>query len=123
MPVLSIKNDKRSDFEKLLSVLSDLVINDSRFRTANPKPSRPPFTMQAILVDIALILVKVRDDQIGLYHIGSVFLPAFEAFSDGQMVGKLLSFYLDHLLPKLIKSKDEPKKAETKKAPSSKNSK
>jgi hypothetical protein len=122
MPNMIPKNEKRSDFETILHVLNDLVLNDSRFKTANPKPSRPPFTMQTILVDIAILLVQIRDDSTGLYHIGTVFLPAFEAFSDGNMLGKLLSLYLDNLLPKLMKCKDEPKSqptTEIKKSPKS----
>jgi hypothetical protein len=120
---LAPKNEKRSEFETILPVLGDLVLNDSRFKTANPKPSRPPFTMQTILIDIALLLVQIRDDSSGLYHIGTVFLPAFEAFSDGNMLGKLLSLYLDNLLPKLMKCKEEPKSqaaaTEPKKSPKS----
>ncbi|KAL9542636.1 hypothetical protein MBANPS3_008515 [Mucor bainieri] len=106
-----VVKEKRSEFETILHVLSDIVLNDSRFKTANPKPSRPPYTMQTILIDIALLLVQMRDDSAGLYHIGTVFLPAFEAFSDGHMLGKLLSMFLDNLLPKLIKIKDEPSKS------------
>ncbi|KAI8080756.1 uncharacterized protein B0P05DRAFT_469094 [Gilbertella persicaria] len=103
------KNDKRSEFDTILYVLSDLILNDSRYKTANPKPSRPPYTMQAILIDLAILLVQIRDDSSGLYHIGTVFMPAFESFSEGTMLRRLLSFYLDNLLPKLIKCKDEPK--------------
>lgn len=66
--------------------------------------------MQSMLIDIALVLVQIRDDSAGLYQIGTVYLPAFESFSDGTMLGKLLSLFLDSLLPKLIKCKDEPKK-------------
>ncbi|KAK4518369.1 uncharacterized protein ATC70_001722 [Mucor velutinosus] len=106
----NVAKEKRSEFETILYVLGDLVLNDSRFKTANPKPSRPPYTMQTILIDIALLLVQIRDDSTGLYHIGTVFLPAFEAFSDGNMLGKLLSLFLDSLLPKLMKLKDEPNK-------------
>jgi hypothetical protein len=64
--------------------------------------------MQTILIDIALLLVQVCDDSAGLFHIGNVFLPAFEAFSGGNMLGKLLALFLDSLLPKLMKCKDEP---------------
>jgi hypothetical protein len=64
--------------------------------------------MQTILIDIALLLVQIRDDSTGLFHIGNVFLPAFEAFSEGNMLGKLLAMFLDSLLPKLMKCKDEP---------------
>ncbi|KAG1524828.1 hypothetical protein G6F52_003864 [Rhizopus delemar] len=100
------KNDKRSEFEKILSALSDLISNDSRYKSANPKPSVPPFTMQSVLIDIGLILIQIQEDTIGLYSIGLTFLPAFEAFSSGPMLGKLLSLYLDSLLPKLIHQKD-----------------
>lgn len=118
------KYEKKSDFETILHVLSDLVLNDSRFKTTNPKPSRPPFTMQTILIDVALVLVQIRDDSIGLYHIGSVFLPAFESFSNGNLLGKLLSLYLDNLLPKLMKCKDETKsQAEPEKMPTNDTSK
>lgn len=126
IPTMIPKHEKKTDFETILHVLSDLVLNDSRFKTANPKPSRPPFTMQTILIDIAVLLVQIRDDSNGLYHIGSVFLPAFEAFSDGAMLGKLLSMYLDNLLPKLMSCKDEPKSLavnESKKSPRSETSK
>lgn len=109
IPNVFSKNDKRTDFETILQILSDLILNDSRYKTANPKPSRPPFTMQTILVDIAILLVQIREDSAGLYSIGTVYLPAFEAFSEGNMLGKLLSMYLDNLLPKLMKCKDEPK--------------
>lgn len=64
--------------------------------------------MQTYLIDNALLLVQICDNSNGLFHIGNVFLPAFEAFSDGNMLGKLLSMFLDSLLPKLIKCKDDP---------------
>jgi hypothetical protein len=62
--------------------------------------------MQSVLIDIGLILIQIQEDTIGLYNIGLTFLPAFEAFSSGPMLGKLLSLYLDSLLPKLIHQKD-----------------
>ncbi|KAI9256704.1 hypothetical protein BY458DRAFT_304271 [Sporodiniella umbellata] len=100
------KNDKRSEFEKILSVLSDLISNDSRYKTANPKPSVPPFIMQSVLIDIGLILIQMQEDAMSLYSIGLTYLPAFEAFSSGPMLGKLMSLYLDSLLPKIIRQKD-----------------
>lgn len=116
--MLHSKNDKRSEFEKILSMLSDLVANDSRYKTSNPKPSVPPFTMQSILIDIGLILIQMIDDTHSLYDVGLVFLPAFEAFSNGPMLGKLLSLYLDTLLPRLmshdISHNTAPKETNTK---------
>ena len=65
--------------------------------------------MQAVLIDLATILTQIRDDSSGLYLIGTVFMPAFESFSEGTMLGRLLAFFIDSLLPKLMKCKDEPK--------------
>ncbi|KAI8368648.1 hypothetical protein EDC96DRAFT_133631 [Choanephora cucurbitarum] len=113
VPLFSIANNQSSkshtEFDIILYILSDLVLNDSRYKTSNPKPSRPPFTMQAILIDLATILTQIRDDSSGLYLIGTVFMPAFESFSEGTMLGRLLAFFIDSLLPKLMKCKDEPK--------------
>ncbi|RCI06289.1 hypothetical protein CU098_009425 [Rhizopus stolonifer] len=109
------RNDKRSEFEKILSVLGDLISNDSRYKAANPKPSVPPFTMQSVLIDIGLILIQMQEDSQSLYSIGLTFLSAFEAFSSGRMLGRLLSLYLDSLLPKLMNQKDIP--TDTKKSP------
>ncbi|KAI9029113.1 hypothetical protein CLU79DRAFT_736311 [Phycomyces nitens] len=105
----STKKDSRVDFEKILFLLDELVINDCRYRSANPKPTQPPYMMQSVLVDIAIVLVNIRSDSVGLYNIGATMLPAFETFNDGALAGKLLSFYIDILLPKLMACKEESK--------------
>ncbi|KAI8378600.1 hypothetical protein BD560DRAFT_453435 [Blakeslea trispora] len=108
-----------TEFDIILHILNDLILNDSRYKTSNPKPSRPPFTMQAILIDLAMILTQIREDTSGLYNIGTVFMPAFESFSEGTMLGRLLAFFIDNLLPKLMKCKDEPKSQSSNKSDSS----
>ncbi|KAG0186217.1 hypothetical protein DFQ28_008166 [Apophysomyces sp. BC1034] len=101
------KKDTRTEFEKILILLDDLVLNDCHYKTANPKPSRPPYTMQSIVVDIAILLTRFRDDSSALYSLGTTMLPAFESFKEEVLAAKLLSFHLDVLFPKLIKCKDE----------------
>ncbi|KAI8366708.1 uncharacterized protein BYT42DRAFT_540161 [Radiomyces spectabilis] len=101
------KKDTRSIFETILWMLDDLVVNDSRYKTVNPKPSRPPYMMQSVLVDIALVLIQCCDDTSGLCTIGFTMLSAFDTFNDGNMLGKLLSMFIDTLLPKLMTCKDE----------------
>ncbi|KAL0078372.1 hypothetical protein J3Q64DRAFT_1872237, partial [Phycomyces blakesleeanus] len=105
----TIKKESRVDFEKILFLLDELVINDCRYKSANPKPTQPPYMMQSVLVDIAIILVNIRSDSVGLYNIGATMLPAFETFNDGALAGKLLSFFIDILLPKLMACKEESK--------------
>lgn len=73
--------------------------------------------MQSVLIDIGLILIQMQEDSQSLYSIGLTFLSAFEAFSSGRMLGRLLSLYLDSLLPKLMNQKDIP--TDTKKSPES----
>ncbi|KAI8967150.1 hypothetical protein BDF20DRAFT_908514 [Mycotypha africana] len=99
---------KTTEFDIVLSVLSDILLNDSRFKTPNPRPSRPSYSMQSVLVDIGNLLIQIGHDSSTLYHVGTEFLPAFETFSEGQMLGKLLAMYLDNLLPKLMYLKDNP---------------
>ncbi|KAI8993719.1 hypothetical protein BDB01DRAFT_716190 [Pilobolus umbonatus] len=103
------KTDKQPDLIKILQILSDLIMNDSRYKSANPKPTRPPYIMQTTLIDIAYILVQIAKDPADLYQVGTVYLPGFEAFPKEALVGKLMSFYVDALLPKLMKCKEESK--------------
>ncbi|KAI7862227.1 hypothetical protein BDF14DRAFT_1858334 [Spinellus fusiger] len=105
----SARKDKGIEVDKILYLLEELITHDCRFKSAHPKPSRPLYTMQCVLVDIAILLVEVREDPAGLYAIGSTMLPSFETFSEGVLAGKLVSFYIDILLPKIMACKDEPR--------------
>ncbi|KAI9498425.1 hypothetical protein BDB00DRAFT_448176 [Zychaea mexicana] len=100
---------KVSSFENIVAMLDDLVLNDCRYSTANPRPSRPPYSMQSVLVDVATILVTLCDDTMLLSIIGTTMLPAFDSFPEGPLLGKLLGFFLDALLPRLSQCKAEQK--------------
>ncbi|KAF7724279.1 hypothetical protein EC973_001180 [Apophysomyces ossiformis] len=97
------KKDNRNEFERILLLLDDLVLNDCLYKTANPKPSRPPYTMQSVVLDIATLLTRFRDDAAALYSLGATMLPAFQSFNEEVLAAKLLSFHLDILFPKLIR--------------------
>ncbi|KAI8139160.1 hypothetical protein BJV82DRAFT_275633 [Fennellomyces sp. T-0311] len=94
-------DQKTSSFDNILATLDDLVLNDSRYSTTNVRPSRPPYSMQSILVDVATVLVTLCNDPTLLSMIGTAMLPAFDSFHNGPLLGKLLAFYLDVLIPRL----------------------
>ncbi|KAI9262295.1 hypothetical protein BDA99DRAFT_72373 [Phascolomyces articulosus] len=98
---------KSSSFENIIATLDDLVLNDSRYSTANPRPSRPSFSMQSILIDVATILVTLCNDLSLLSIIGTTMLPAFDSFPQGPLLGKLLGFFLDVFIPRLSQCKTQ----------------
>lgn len=100
-------NVVRTMFERILSTLDDLVLNDCRYKSSSPKPSRPPYTLQSVIVDIAIVLVDLCDDPFYLYAVGITMLPGFDSFGDLMLLCKLLGFYMDKLIPKLIQCKRE----------------
>lgn len=102
------KSSSQSDLAKILDLLSDVIQNDCRFRVAQPRPSRPPAALQSVVLDLATLLVK--QDPLNppwLYDLGIVMLPAFDCFEQGAMMGRVVAFYIDWIVPQLIASKEE----------------
>ncbi|ORY98687.1 hypothetical protein BCR43DRAFT_436798 [Syncephalastrum racemosum] len=95
----------QTTFEKILASLNDLVLNDSRFKSANPKPTKPSYALQSLLVDIAFVLAEICFTTIQLCSLATIMLPAFDSFPEGSLQAKLLSFYIDTLIPKLKSAK------------------
>jgi len=87
----------------IADTLADIIINDCRYQIATPKPSRPPYALHSISIDIAILLVQqdIRNFT-WLYEIGLIMLPAFEVFPQGPLIGKLLVLYIDWIIPNLI---------------------
>ncbi|KAI8335378.1 hypothetical protein BC941DRAFT_69178 [Chlamydoabsidia padenii] len=98
------KKDSSSVFDTVLQLVNDLISHDCRHIGLHPKPSRPPLTLQTTIIDLAILLIQAREDIPSLYKIGMVMLPAFEIFPDSTLKVKLLSFFIDILLPKLMQS-------------------
>lgn len=95
----------QTTFERILTTLNDLVLNDSRFKTANPKPTKPSYALQSLLVDNALVLAELCFTTAQLCSLATIMLPAFDSFPEGSLQAKLLSFYIDTLIPKLKNAK------------------
>ena len=99
-----------SSFENIIATLDDLVLNDCQYSTANPRPSRPSYSMQSILIDVATVLVTLCNDTTLLSVIGTTMVPAFNSFPEGPLLGKLLGFFLDILVPRLSQCKAQCEK-------------
>lgn len=92
----------RTLLDNILALLDDLVLNDARYKNSNPRPSRPPFILQHLLIDIATLLVALcGNDVVSMTTVGQTMLPAFDSINDGPLLGKLLGLYVDVLLPRL----------------------
>ncbi|CAO3615313.1 unnamed protein product [Cunninghamella echinulata] len=101
-----LKKEQYNEFDIILQLLNELIMIDCRYICSHPKPSRPPFTLQSTVIDIAIILVEARHDIHSLYSIGSTMIQAFESFPESILKVKLLSFFVDMLLPKLMHKHD-----------------
>ncbi|RUS26412.1 hypothetical protein BC938DRAFT_470797, partial [Jimgerdemannia flammicorona] len=104
----SSSQTSKSDLAKILDLLSDVIQNDCRFRITQPRPSRPPAALQSVVLDLATLLVK--QDPLNppwLYELGTMMLPAFDCFEQGVIMGRVVAFYVDWIVPQLIASKEE----------------
>ena len=76
-----------------ISVLQSIVSEDCRFPLTPPRPTRPPNSLQAISLDIALLLVHMHAvSHAVISHVGFALLPAFVTFK-AEMYPRLLLFY------------------------------
>ena len=74
-------------------VLQSIVSEDCQFPLTPPRPSRPPNSLQAISLDIALLLVHMhaKSDTV-VSKVGFALLPAFATFRP-EMHPRLLLFF------------------------------
>jgi hypothetical protein len=76
-----------------ISVLQSIISEDCRFPLAPPRPSRPPNSLQAISLDIALLLVHMHAKSgTVVSQVGFALLPAFATFKP-EMHPRLLLFF------------------------------
>jgi len=76
-----------------ISVLQTIVSEDCRFPLTPPRPSRPPNSLQAISLDIALLLVHMHaESHTVISQVGFALLPAFVTFR-AEMYPRLLLFF------------------------------
>ena len=86
------ENESTELLSQCISVLQSIVSEDCQFPLL-PRPSRPPNSLQAISLDIALLLVHMhaKSDTI-VSQVGFALLPAFATFRP-EMYPRLLSFF------------------------------
>jgi hypothetical protein len=86
------ENESTELLSQCISVLQSIVSEDCRFPLL-PRPSRPPNSLQAISLDIALLLVHMhaKSDTV-VSQVGFALLPAFATFKP-EMHPRLLSLF------------------------------
>ncbi|KAI9446343.1 hypothetical protein H4582DRAFT_1905062 [Lactarius indigo] len=74
-------------------VLQSIVSEDCRYSLSPPRPSRPPNSLQAVSLDIALLLVHMhaKSDTV-ISQVGFALLPAFTTFK-AEMYPRLILFF------------------------------
>ena len=74
-------------------VLQSIVSEDCRYPLSPPRPSRPPNSLQAVSLDIALLLVHMhaKSDTV-ISQVGFALLPAFTTFK-AEMYPRLILFF------------------------------
>ena len=91
------RSNPRIESTELLSqcifVLQSIVSEDCRYSLSPPRPSRPPNSLQAVSLDIALLLVHMhaKSDAV-ISQVGFALLPAFTTFKAG-MYPRLILFF------------------------------
>jgi hypothetical protein len=81
-----------------INILASVVSEDCRFRTSNARLTRPPYSLQAVCLDIAQILVKTHShDAKILSMVGFAVIPAFASF-DSALHTRLLVFFENGIL-------------------------
>lgn len=81
-----------------ISVLASVVLEDCRFQTRFPRPSRPPNSLQALVLDVSQFLIHThRHDPKIVSDIGLALIPAFSTFQP-EMHARLLAFFEDGVI-------------------------
>ncbi|KAF9075268.1 hypothetical protein BDP27DRAFT_1315801 [Rhodocollybia butyracea] len=76
-----------------ISALSSVVSEDCRFRIASPRPSRPPYALQAVTLQVAEFLLHAhRHTSEVVSQVVFALIPAFSTFPK-EMHSRLLAFF------------------------------
>lgn len=89
----SYKIESTELLSQCLSILQSIISEDCRFPLTPPRPFRPPNSLQAISLDIALLLVHMHATSHAVVsQVGFALLPAFITFK-AEMYPRLLLFF------------------------------
>ncbi|KAJ7063344.1 hypothetical protein C8F01DRAFT_1132647 [Mycena amicta] len=85
-----------------ISVLASVILEDCRFQIRIPRPSRPPNSLQALVLDVAQFLLHThRHDPKIVSDIGFALIPAFNTFAP-SMHSRLLAFFEDGVIRNVL---------------------
>ena len=81
-----------------IDLLASTVLEDCRFQTATPRPTRPPNALHAVVLDVALLVLSGHQHNPKIVHdLGLAFIPAFSTFPP-VMHTRLLQFFENGIL-------------------------
>ncbi|KAJ7219313.1 hypothetical protein GGX14DRAFT_435653 [Mycena pura] len=85
-----------------ISILASVISEDCRFQIHSPRPSRPPNSLQALVLDIAQFLLHThrRDPKI-VSEIGLACIPALNSFQP-EMHVSLLAFFENGVIRSIL---------------------
>ncbi|KAF7338262.1 hypothetical protein MVEN_02051500 [Mycena venus] len=96
-----------------ISMVASVILEDCRFQTHSPRPSRPPNSLQALILDVAQFLLHTHHhDPKVIAEIGLALIPAFSTFPP-EMQGRLLAFFEDGVVRKLLEDLDRARGSST----------
>lgn len=88
--------------EELLSVLSEIVLEDCRFKVTQISLSLPPNALQGVTIEVAAVLARLhRDSPRILSQIGFIMLPAFSTFNP-SLHERLMRFFEQNLVRPML---------------------
>ncbi|CCM02372.1 uncharacterized protein FIBRA_04467 [Fibroporia radiculosa] len=90
-----------------IQVLASVISEDCRFKISTPRPSRPPYALHAVTLDVAQFLIhNHRHDMVTLSQIAFAVIPAFYSFNP-TLYNRLLGFFNDVLLGDILEGLDQ----------------
>ncbi|KAG0345938.1 hypothetical protein BG004_002769 [Podila humilis] len=90
-----------------MSILSDIISHDCRYKVQNPRPSRPEWVLHSLVLDVLFYLARTMiQDHKSIYDIGMIALSAFPVFKNHSLV-RLLDLLTDLILPSFAQSRTQ----------------
>lgn len=92
-PARGIQSNSTGLLSQCIRAISSVVAEDCRFRIASPRPSRPPFALQAVTLEVAQFLLHThRHTSEVVSQVVFALIPAFSTFPK-EMHVRLLAFF------------------------------
>lgn len=91
-----------------MSILSDIISHDCRYKVQHPRPSRPEWILHSLVLDVLFYLTRTMiQDHKSIYDIGMIALSAFPVFKNNSLV-RLLDLLIGLILPSFALSRAQP---------------